>query len=202
MTVQEKKNKYNQIYYKRHKEEISKKASEKYKKNKEAYKERTKKYRKNNVDKVKERNKRWYTENKDECLKKSQEYYSNNLEKVKVRHKEYERVNRDKFNKATKKWRVTNPDKSALSFRKQTLRKYGLTPESYSEMMLGQGNKCKICGNTFSDKSLITKPAVDHCHKTSKIRGILCGRCNLAIGNFNDSVELLKKAIQYLKETT
>lgn len=39
---------------------------------------------------------------------------------------------------------------------------------------------------------------IDHCHKTGKIRGILCSRCNTALGGFNDDIKLLDKAINYL----
>jgi len=42
---------------------------------------------------------------------------------------------------------------------------------------------------------------MDHCHKTNKIRGLLCGKCNSAIGFFDDDTELLEKAIDYLKKT-
>jgi hypothetical protein len=42
--------------------------------------------------------------------------------------------------------------------------------------------------------------AVDHNHKTGKIRGLLCSNCNTGLGNLRDSIELLEKAITYLKE--
>jgi hypothetical protein len=42
--------------------------------------------------------------------------------------------------------------------------------------------------------------AVDHCHTTGKIRGLLCSKCNPALGAFNDNIEILNSAIKYLKE--
>lgn len=72
---------------------------------------------------------------------------------------------------------------------------YGLTLEEYWEMWDKQDGLCKICKNICS-KNL----AVDHCHKTNKVRGLLCGKCNKGLGLFRDSTEFLASAIEYLKE--
>ena len=44
------------------------------------------------------------------------------------------------------------------------------------------------------------KPNIDHCHKTNKIRGLLCHHCNIGLGNFNDNVVNLQLAIKYLEK--
>ena len=62
-------------------------------------------------------------------------------------------------------------------------------------MMVEQANGCAICGN--SDKRL----HVDHDHATGKVRGLLCMECNVSLGKFKDSPELLRKAIVYLETT-
>lgn len=54
---------------------------------------------------------------------------------------------------------------------------------------------CAICG-VRPDRSL----ALDHCHKTGKLRGLLCFSCNVALGHFKDDPKLLRKAIRYLKD--
>lgn len=76
-------------------------------------------------------------------------------------------------------------------------RKFNISIEIYNKLLNLQNNVCYICNNPESilNKSL----AVDHCHTTGKIRGLLCSRCNKALGLFNDNIELLNKAIYYLK---
>ncbi len=81
-------------------------------------------------------------------------------------------------------------------------RKFGLTPEEYGKMLLAQGNKCAICGNeetaTRLDKT--KSLAVDHDHKTGKVRGLLCCECNQGLGKFRDSREMLLSAARYLEQ--
>jgi hypothetical protein len=65
-----------------------------------------------------------------------------------------------------------------------------------------QKGLCKICRNpeTSIDKSSgkIKSLAIDHCHQTNRIRGLLCSNCNRALGLFRDSPAILQKAIDYL----
>ena len=62
-------------------------------------------------------------------------------------------------------------------------------------MKIIQNNKCAICGNIFSDRR---HTQIDHCHKTKKIRGLLCIQCNSGIGMLKEDVDILKKAIDYI----
>lgn len=77
------------------------------------------------------------------------------------------------------------------------LEKYGLDYHKYMDILIAQKYKCKICDKIAKpyDKAL----GVDHCHKTGKVRGLLCVTCNLGIGAFRDSESLLQKAIDYIK---
>ncbi len=81
-------------------------------------------------------------------------------------------------------------------FRKRT---YGITPEMYAEMLVNQKGVCAIC-ETWEPGQGRSHFAVDHCHKTNKIRGLLCLSCNIGMGNLKDSIVLLEKTIAYLKE--
>jgi hypothetical protein len=76
--------------------------------------------------------------------------------------------------------------------------KYGITKEHYFKMLTEQEGKCKICG-TSTGGNRFGKMAIDHCHKTGKVRGLLCIGCNNGLGCFKDDITRLKKAIDYLK---
>ena len=81
--------------------------------------------------------------------------------------------------------------------RNRTLKhRYGITSEDYNEMFAEQEGKCAICGRHQSefDEAL----HVDHDHETDDVRGLLCKGCNYGLGNFQDDVMLLIKAIGYL----
>jgi hypothetical protein len=78
--------------------------------------------------------------------------------------------------------------------------KFGITSEQYEELFVEQTGACAICGTTEFKYSRGRKPHIDHCHETGKVRGLLCGHCNIGIGQFFDNVSLLEKAIIYLKE--
>ena len=73
---------------------------------------------------------------------------------------------------------------------------YGITAQEYIEMHAKQGGKCAICKETPNTKRGLH---VDHCHKTGKVRGLLCHGCNVAIGSLKESVETLERAIKYLR---
>lgn len=90
--------------------------------------------------------------------------------------------------------RTYDPDKN----RDAKLRKtYGISLKEYQEMLKAQGGKCAICGGSEPINGRLM--AVDHCHTTGKVRGILCSHCNRALGFFRDNVQSLENAIRYLK---
>ncbi len=75
---------------------------------------------------------------------------------------------------------------------------FGLPPDTYDMMVWDQAALCAICrGLCPSGKNL----SVDHCHKTGKARGLLCQHCNHGLGKFKDDIELMKKAINYLRKS-
>jgi|VirMetMinimDraft_7_1064189.scaffolds.fasta_scaffold152421_2 hypothetical protein len=79
------------------------------------------------------------------------------------------------------------------------LGRYGITLEDYNKMLLLQESRCKICDvhQKHCDKRL----AVDHCHTTGEVRGLLCQHCNTGLGQFRDNTAFLKEAINYLEQT-
>lgn len=106
-------------------------------------------------------------------------------------------------------WRAKNPEsrikdaakkKSKYDTKKESIsrrkRIYDLDDSSYQEMLTSQNNSCAICNKQFID----SLPQIDHCHKTGKIRGILCLLCNTGIGKLQDDPTLLLKAVDYLEK--
>ncbi|MBX9682128.1 MAG: endonuclease VII domain-containing protein [Gemmataceae bacterium] len=79
--------------------------------------------------------------------------------------------------------------------------KYGITKDQYLEMHASQDGKCAICGRSEQQfwRGERLQLCVDHCHKTGKIRGLLCKRCNIGLGHLDDSVDFLNNAITYLQ---
>lgn len=76
--------------------------------------------------------------------------------------------------------------------------KYGITKEQYLTMCKDQNNTCAVCGiHRDSQKRPL---AVDHCHKTGVVRGILCTNCNAALGQLKEDIKIMYKLIEYTKE--
>jgi hypothetical protein len=71
----------------------------------------------------------------------------------------------------------------------------GVTLEQFEAMMLAQGGVCAICREPPQMRRL----DVDHEHETGRVRGLLCRRCNTAIGKMRDDPKILLRAIAYLK---
>lgn len=82
--------------------------------------------------------------------------------------------------------------------------KYNITLEQYEKLLANQNGVCALCGltETAIDKyhKEIKSLAVDHCHETGKVRGLLCSSCNIGIGNLKHNPELLRKAALYCEE--
>lgn len=117
-----------------------------------------------------------------ECRRKySIEYRKKYKDKIKERQ-----IKRNKNGELTKYWR---------NF--QYKRKYGITLEDYDKLIKNQNYVCAICGSNNS-KAHTVNFHVDHCHITKKVRGLLCSKCNLGLGYFDDDIVKLSNAIIYL----
>jgi hypothetical protein len=82
-------------------------------------------------------------------------------------------------------------------------KKYGLSEDRHAEMHAAQNGLCAICGGV--DEQIIKRSgktkelAIDHCHTTNKVRGLLCSHCNQGLGHFKENAELLRAAAAYLE---
>lgn len=140
----------------------------------------------------KERYREWCKKNKEHIKKQRKEYRQKNKERLKENKKEYYQKNKEHIKEQHKEWHQKNKQ---YNKEYQYKKKYNLTLEEIDQILIIQNHKCAICG-----KSLIeTKRCTDHDHKTDKVRGILCTKCNLGLGHFNDDLDLLKKVIIYIE---
>ena len=86
------------------------------------------------------------------------------------------------------------PDYNDRKVAESRLRNYDITPEQFEELNTYQKGVCWICKHVPSSKKL----HVDHDHRTGKVRGLLCYRCNVGLGFFKDDIDRLEDAVQYL----
>lgn len=133
-------------------------------------KEADRKYRLSHPDRCKQKDKKRYQENKERERARNSSYYMRNRETQRIRH----RNNRHK-----------------------------ITSEWYDAKMLEQQNQCAVCGKSFEktphiDHNHACCPSARSCGKCH--RGLLCDDCNLGLGRFKDSIEILSRAIQYLEK--
>lgn len=113
--------------------------------------------------------------------------------KPKVNKRGFSSLCRPCHRRATKASAARYPEKLAARKRRYQVRKYGLTLDQHAAMLRAQDGRCAIC---------LTKPSVDLCidhdHATGRVRGLLCGRCNKALGGFKDDQDALLRALKYL----
>lgn len=114
---------------------------------------------------------------------------------------------RKQRNEKSKAWRLANPERTRFIAKKarqkrlpqemanRRLNKYGLTNDDFNALIATQQNKCAICAVSFAER----KPHVDHCHKSKRVRGLLCSLCNRGLGHFRDNHLFLIGAAAYLK---
>lgn len=125
-------------------------------------------------------NKRQYAKaHKQEALARSRLHYQRHKEEILAACKEKYKTEIDKHTE----WHIRN--------------RYGITTEDYNAMFIHQQGRCAICGRHQSE--LNQRLCIDHSHKNGVVRGLLCRKCNAAIGLFGDNVELMKTALVYLE---
>jgi hypothetical protein len=102
-----------------------------------------------------------------------------------------------------KKWQRDHPDSVKATAHRKRLAKYGLDETSYQAMLVAQDQACAICRRLFSELpgragSASRAVHIDHCHRTGRTRGLLCGACNLGIGKLGDDEAALRRAADYV----
>lgn len=122
--------------------------------------------------------KEYYLKNKEVLTSYRKKHYSNNREKMLLRSKD---------------WSKNNPDARKANVLKSA---YNMTLDEYNIMFDNQKGACLCCGIHQSKIGRVLN--VDHCHVTGKVRGLLCNKCNSALGFVNDNIQTLNNMIEYL----
>lgn len=107
----------------------------------------------------------------------------------------YIKKSRERINKWRRDYIKTHPE---YERKRKCKQRYGVTFDEVKQLLESQDNKCAICEKYIPGLGL--NGYIDHDHSTGKIRGILCPSCNTILGLSHDNINLLLKAIKYLKE--
>ena len=115
----------------------------------------------------------------------------------------------DKYKETKRRYRQSEVyKKNQLAAREKNkdklLRKrYGITFKQLDIMIESQNNLCYICGKIecrIRSNGKSRELSVDHNHETGQVRDLLCSKCNLVVGNCDESIEILLKTIEYIKK--
>lgn len=106
-------------------------------------------------------------------------YYLENKEELKLRQR---------------LWYKNNPEKRFAQLLKKD---YGMSVAEYRKLERKQKGLCKLCK---CEETHYRRLSVDHCHKTGRVRGLLCNNCNRGLGLLKDNVTVLKRAVKHLGE--
>lgn len=135
-----------------------------------------------------------YAASRDERRRKQREYRSQHRD-------HYVDLQRQSYQKNKVKRCAENRAKIGFNTRQSWLRrlkKLGVTEDQYQKLFASQDGRCAICERREEGK--FAKLCADHCHEIGKFRGLLCNRCNQALGLMGDSIPALQAAIRYLKD--
>ena len=123
-----------------------------------------------------------------------------NKEKEAETSRKWKKEHPDKVTATKRKWYRRHPDKVKADWLR---RRYGMTLEEYRYLLVSQGGVCAICAHPETRKNpknnKVYDMAIDHNHKTGKVRGLLCTACNNGLKCFRDNSKLLWWAIHYLE---
>lgn len=114
-----------------------------------------------------------------------------------------EKISKDPVKQAQRraryqKWANSNPERvKSLALKNHLKNKYSLTVLDHAQLLKTSKGVCAICGKPPARNRRL---AIDHCHATGKVRGLLCHKCNSAIGLLGDSLELVRSAATYLSQ--
>ena len=128
----------------------------------------------------------WRERNKETLREKKRQWHKNKKEET----KQNDKIRRQK-------WEKENPVRKE-AYRINRKFKLGSISEAQKLVERRISETCNACGTPNGGGHM---SHIDHCHRTGKVRGILCSKCNVALGQVKDSVDQLKKLIVYLEKS-
>jgi hypothetical protein len=153
------------------------------------------------TDAQKEWMKEYYAKNRDRLLAQSKVRYEQKKEQILQRQKESYREKKNDILERNKSWRSRNQDiVRSKDFQRHLRNKFKLTQKEFERMWESQGGICDVdgCGTVLRRGK--GGYAIDHCHRTGRIRGMLCVPCNVVLGRVWDDVVRLDGLASYLRK--
>ena len=160
-------------------------------------------YRAANREKARLRTAQWRKDNPEKAAKLSGKWEKENPEKAAEKRRAWREKNREKNQQTQREWRervgYNQRRKERGDHVRQQLKTYGLTEQSFAELLNAQGGCCAICGQSEPGMKNSSRLYVDHCHETGLVRGLLCRACNTMLGNAKDMASVLRAGAEYLE---
>ena len=162
------------------------------------------------TEQERQRRRAYYERNREAIKTKAAAWARAHPERRKATNRAHYQRHREAQMERQRQWRQANPEKVREQHRRHRGRQrethlrrtFGLTGDEYAARLAAQGGVCAICARpeTRKDKAGHIKPlAVDHCHESGAVRGLLCDACNQGIGHFGDDVTRMRQAMAYLE---
>jgi hypothetical protein len=145
-------------------------------------------------DKIQRSRRAYCASHRAELTAYARTYRAANLEKQRAQKRAYYATHRPHLLAARRSYHAEHRDQHHERDRRRHLRKmYGMTPEQYDALYATQEGKCAVCGR---HQAILN---VDHNHANGQVRHLLCGSCNLILGQVHDDIALLQSLIDYLQ---
>lgn len=170
---------------------------ERYELEKQKLAERSRKSYERNRERIRADYKKWYHEQGGKQYHLAQRHKTG----VHIPWAEYQvKLAEERAEKCKRQVEWSKTPKGQRSRCRQTIRRagYNITIDDYDNMYIKTEGKCAICGEHRPQYGQL-RHSIDHCHVTGKVRNLLCPNCNTALGKFKENIDIMKKAIEYVK---
>lgn len=190
--------------------------------NAEKVRERQREYRRKNRERIRQYHAEWVRQNRDRvrgyALSEGAAERERERERCRYREDAAYRERRKQQSQERRERLRTEPElrererasvrkyqssaKGTLARRRRELRPFGISPEEYDRLSADQGGVCAICGKQErwrTGRGKTAHLAVDHCHATGRVRGLLCRQCNRGLGLLGDTADSIRRALRYLE---